>query len=268
MILGVALLVLASSPAWTDPQIRFRPVATVTMTVLSVDSGVPATLQVRVDPDDGGSGGLELDWPGRDDRTRITLTLRDESDTKSPQRLLDLRATIERDGESRELARKWTVEDGSTRLLELDRADERPLTVGLGVSIDEEPFVPRVVVVGRPVRFVVEIERWVGGKGVSLESNTLDTFLDQSVSYAFTLGGGEGLSASLQLELTPVSVVEQLLATEVQVSGRLSDGAGQRIVGRRERVLASSRQPSRIAAEPPAEGEPFDGYVFVVTAEF
>jgi hypothetical protein len=111
----------------------------------------------------------------------------------------------------------------------------------------------------------VEIQWVERGQPVTLETNTLNSFVGQPVSYAFRLGA-TGEAEALSLKLHPARRVGEALRVEVDVSGTLpgSDGDLQ-VVARKEQWFSTSGAPSTLSL---AEGDPPTGFRFLVTPSF
>jgi hypothetical protein len=114
------------------------------------------------------------------------------------------------------------------------------------------------------VRFLIAVLRVDGERTLPLETDDLHTFVGQSVEYSFRQGQDAGLEA-VRLTLLPVSVSGDLLTIDAEISGALPGADGTTLVSRRERIVASRRATSRLAA---TAGTPPAGYQFQVTPEF
>ena len=103
-----------------------------------------------------------------------------------------------------------------------------------------------------------------GDRTVLLETNQLSTFVGQSVQYAFRRGAEESLEA-VTLDLLPVSITGDLVTIQADVSGALPGSDGASLLSRHERIVASRRATSALAA---TSGTPPAGYRFQVTPDF
>ena len=255
----------ALPPAFGGPvRLERRAVASLTVSALTAAEETPP-LEFRVDPEKGARVETKVAWPQAGQTNTLRIEAVDRSEGHDPTPLIELVATlIPPDGKPRQVKRLWSVEDGATRLLVLHRAGDAAFSVGLEVSLTEEPFLPAARRVTRPVRYLVQIERLLDGQVIPLEQNTLNTFLGDPVRYAFELGDGPTDDA-LELTLTPVTVGDRVLTTRTDLSGRIPGADGPQLISRSERLLSSSGVTSRVDAQ---VGEPPRGYRFSVTPFF
>jgi hypothetical protein len=128
----------------------------------------------------------------------------------------------------------------------------------------ERAVVRTYVHVGDPVRFLVGVERIDGDRAVPLETNELHTFVGQSVEYSFRRGQDASLE-SVRLTLLPIAVSGDLITLDAAVSGALPGPDGPTLLAHHERIAASRRATSAIAA---TAGTPPAGYRFQVTPDF
>jgi hypothetical protein len=119
--------------------------------------------------------------------------------------------------------------------------------------------------VGPRVSFELQVRWFERGESVTLETNQLNTFVGQQVSYAFRLGE-TGKAAALTVRLTPARLVGQTLRVEAEVDGTLpGDDETVVAVARKEEWLTSAGTSSVLSL---AEGEPPTGFQFVVIARY
>ena len=155
------------------------------------------------------------------------------------------------------------AEEGSG-LFEVFGDAERRLVLTLQGEKADRVVVRPLASVGAPVRFLIAVERVDGERIVPLETDELNTFVGQSVEYSFRHGQDEGLEA-VRLTVLPVSVAGELLTIDAEISGALPGAGGTTLVSHTERIVASRRATSRLAA---TTGSPPAGYRFQVTPEF
>jgi hypothetical protein len=157
------------------------------------------------------------------------------------------------------------TEATETALFEVARQAGRVLTLALSGEQSERTEYHARPAVGRAVQFELDIEWLENGSSVVLETNRLNTFVGQSVSYSFQLGQpGEGRSGNI--ELLPVKLSGDTVRIEVSISGTLPDGdGGMMLVSRKEQWLATGGTTSTMSL---ATGEPPEGFRFAVIPRF
>jgi hypothetical protein len=239
--------------------LEFRP-----LTAATVEPGPSFRLEVP----ESQTATLELGilWPDPERPTTLRLSA-ERGLTPAGERVRLHAELVGADGPPTKATREITIgEEGSgTTLFEIARTRSGVLTVAVTGEMTRETSFAARPTVGRPVSFELEI-RWLeAGEPVSLETNRLNTFLGQSVSYAFKLGN-VGEAESIGLRLLPERLLGDALRIDVEVGGTLPDGAdGLSVVARREQWLATSGTTSTLSL---ASGEPPTGFQFLVTPRF
>ena len=117
---------------------------------------------------------------------------------------------------------------------------------------------------GDPVRFLVAIEGVEGDRSEVLETNELNTFVGQSVEYGFRQGVNESLE-TIRLVLLPESISGDLITIRAEISGVIPGPGGPSTISRSDRIVASRRAMSSVAA---TAGTPLAGYRFQITPDF
>jgi hypothetical protein len=117
---------------------------------------------------------------------------------------------------------------------------------------------------GDSVRFTVAVEGVEGDRSAVLETNELHTFVGQSVEYSFQQGP-EGNRESVRLVLIPESISGDLVTIRAEISGVIPGPNGPAMISRSDRIVASRRATTAVAA---TVGTPPSGYRFQVTPDF
>jgi hypothetical protein len=185
--------------------------------------------------------------------------------TPDGEAVLSCESSVSRAGQPPVVAsREIRLADGGTGLFEVFGDGTRRLLLTLRGEQVTRANVRPPSAVGAPVKFVVAVERVDGERVVLLETNELHTFVGQSVEYSFRQGADESLEA-VRLSLLPTSVSGDVVTIEADIGGALPEAGGTVLVSRRERIAASRRATSRLAA---TTGTPPAGYSFQVTPDF
>ena len=225
----------------------------------------PGPAILKVDPRDGGETELALAWPDAASESGLKLSADQATPASGMEHAVDLHAELTLpSGRTVRAQRRIELDARTTVLFEIHRHDERPLTLVIEAEASQETIVSRHPVIGAPVRFLLEVQRVEKGRTISLETNRLQAFEGQAVAYSFRLGGSPD-AESARVSLKPLRVSGSFVEIEVETDGKLPDGEGLLVVGRRERWVASRGTTSILAFE---SGEPPTGYRFLVTAYF
>lgn len=257
-------------PASAGPTVHFTHETSFDLKVSPINASPvegtsPQRLQLRVEPDREGETEFALAWPDPDTVSRLKLRADRSSVPGAMDHALDLEAELTLpDGTTVRAHRRIELDDRATSLFEVYRHGERPLTLVIEAEATRETVVSRHPVAGSPILFLLEIQRVEKGRTISLETNELRTLEGQSVSYSFRLGSGPDADAA-RVSLKPLRVREGIVEIEVETDGRLPDGDGLVILGRRERWVASRGATSTLEF---VSGEPPSGYRFLVTPVF
>jgi hypothetical protein len=266
----VALLASLSPPLWGAPkvhlvrrtiiQVKFTPLTT--STVPGTD---PLALSMVVEPDRAGETEFKVMWPEPDTVTTLKMRGAHGAPTHGRYQELTLEAEVHLpDGSKVRSSRPVQFEERTTTLFEVYRIDDQVLTLVAEIESFVETVVSRHITVGAPVRFHVEIQRVEAGRTVSLETDVLQTFVGEQVSYGFRLGSTPEADA-VRLSLRPLRLTGELLEIEVESDGTLPSEDGLVVLARNEKWVASKGVVSTLAFE---SGEPPTGYRFLVTALF
>lgn len=229
------------------------------------EGNAPGPVLLRVDPMQGGETELALAWPDPTSRSGLKLRAARATPASDMEHAVDLYAELTLpSGRTVRAERRIELDSRTTVLFEIHRHAERPLTLVIEAETSQETIISRHPVVGAPVRFLLEVQRVEQGRTISLETNQLQAFEGQAVSYSFRLGDSPDAEAA-RVSLRPLRISGSIVEIEVETDGKLPDGDRLLVVGRRERLVASKGSISTLAFE---SGDPPTGYRFLVTADF
>lgn len=204
------------------------------------------------------------DWVGVGP-VRVELTARAEGSGGQGAQSLRLEAVLTLpDGARVRTSRNSVVDKRGTILFELFRQGDRPFTLAIATAISETWEVIRMPAVGKPVRFEIEVLRIEGERTTSLERNILQTFVGQSVKYEFKLGP-DLTDDAINLRLTPMRLIDDLVEIQVNFEGRLSGSDDLTVIARDETLVVSRNSSSALTV---AAGNPPAGYEFRVTPRY
>lgn len=271
--MGAATALLALLTSSRGPTVALPPVVVEHRVVLTIEPFLvergktrPAAEKVglEVGPDSPRSAEVSFPWGrGLSGRLKIEARLVDVPED-GPARV-QCAATVVLPGKApARSTRDVALEDGSSTFYDVYEEEGRRLVLSVRSERLDRPVVLSSMHVGEPVRFLVAIERVDGDRTVLLETNQLSTFVGQSVQYAFRRGAEESLEA-VTLDLLPVSITGDLVTIQADVSGALPGSDGASLLSRHERIIASRRATSALAA---TSGTPPAGYRFQVTPDF
>jgi hypothetical protein len=265
LLLAAAFL---ASPTLATPPLYWVEEDRISVTVrpLNVeraDAEAPTTvLQV---PERGAETTLELHWPSPGEVTRVRLAIAPRPATAGAPHVLAFEAAVELpDGGRIRSQREVRFEDSTTALYDVCRVGERVLTLALVAEWSRESTLSAKRSVGAPVQLHLEVQRLAGGEAISLETNRLNTFVGEPVTYSFRLGE-PGVADALRVRLLPTGVFGDLARIEIEVSGTLPDGASVALLSRSEAWMTSRGATSALSV---ATGEPPTGFRFLVTPYF
>jgi hypothetical protein len=266
----VGLWALAAGPTQAEPAIHLVQREQLTLEIRALSSRILDAEDGSVTLVVGESAAEEIDlrlpWPDPQAPSRLRLRARRTLTPSGP--MLRLESELARPGEeasvraAREIV--FTSEE-VTALFEVARLGDRVLTLAIAGELTRvTDYSPRPVV-GAPVQFQIDIEWVERGSAQILETNQLNTFVGQSVGYAFQLGEA-GLAESLSIRLLPLQIVGNTVRLEVDVSGTLPDpGGGVVVISRKEQWLSTRETTTALDL---ASGEPPTGFRFLVTSRF
>lgn len=260
----------SAGPADAAPRIQVSRHVNIEISISPINvSAAPGTeakdLSVVARPRQPGETEIGLLWPDPDSACRLKIRVsHDQPAGRQAHAALIEAELVLADGRKVRSSRKLEFDDDQTSLFEVYRVDDRSLTLVLEARAEEETVVSRRTTVGAPVGFMVEIQRVAEGRSVTLETNYLQTFVGDPVSYSFNLGATSD-SDSVHFTLKPLRISGSLLEVEVDTSGTLPGEEGPLLLGRRENLIASQGAVSTLSFE---SGDPPTGYRFLVTADF
>jgi hypothetical protein len=220
---------------------------------------------IEVDPDEEGSVSFDLAWPDAQAPSKLTVTVVELPTSDERQHSLRFDAVLRlADGTEGKATQEIVFSEPSTGLFEVYRVAGESLTLVIEFDTVQHIKLAHYPELTAPVLFLLEVQRVIADRVISLETNRLQSFIDQPVSYSFKLGETDE-AAAIRLQLTPVRISGTLLELEVEISGTMPGDDAIAVAGRGERLIVSKHTPSTIAFE---SGNPSDGYRFIVTAVF
>jgi hypothetical protein len=267
----LALLVSATAipSGQAAPSVSMETHVLLTIDALTVDSGrsraAGVSREAEVGPFQPASVDLVVPWGPDGAPVKVRFDARLTSLTPDGEAVLLCESSVSRAGGPPVVAsREIRLAEEGSGLFEVFGDGERRLLLTLKGEQVARAVVRPPASIGAPVKFNVAVERVDGERIVLLETNELNTFVGQSVEYSFRHGQDEGLEA-VRLSLLPTAVSGDLVTIEADIGGALPGPGGTVLVSRRERIVASRRATSRIAA---TTGTPPAGYRFQVTPDF
>jgi len=267
--LSALALVLASSlPSAGQPRLKLEARLALELVPLAVEGDVTRRLDaVHLDVGDGRTERrrVEVGWSdGTVDKLEIEAT--GSPGPPDGANTLALRARwTGSDGRRIESRRRLALRQGSTAFHEVLREPGRSLTLAVVAENVQRPVLAAPSAGGRRVAFELEVEKVSGEAIVPLETNFLNTFVGEPVSYAFRRGSDETLE-QLSLELRPTRVDGEIVTVEFRLSGALHRGSEVPLyLSRYESLVTNLDTASTVSA---AVGEPPEGYRFVITPRF
>jgi len=272
---AVALLIgvgIAAAGLRAAPNVTIAKREMIVLSVSPISSGdplvstPPAPLRLEVDPQKGARGNLEIGWPDRTSTVRLDLAATEIASSGGQDHAVALEVELTlADGSRTRSARNHAFSDRSTFLFEVYRENDRPLTLVVEADTTIETTVTTALEVGAPMLLLLEIQRVDGDSIVPLETNRLNTFVGQPVSYSFRMGDRPE-SESVEVRFIPQRVVGSIAEIRVELSGKLPSPRGDvHLMSRTEQWIASRGAQSALLF---ASGDPPRGYRFLVTAEF
>ena len=265
-------LVVAACLATVFPAAALPPVVVERHVLLSVDAllvdGSNKTtrieaLTLELAPGTPEKATLRVPWGDGGGRAAITLRAELTGASEDGVPGVTCWASVALQGDKPRVSER-RIEGEATALFEVLEASGRRIVLALRTEPIDRPVVHKLAKVGDPVRFRIAVERVDGDRAVLLETNHLNTFVGQSVTYSFRLGHDASLE-DVRLELLPLSVSGDVVTIQAGISGALPGEGATAIVSRQERIVASRLATSTVSA---TTGSPPSGYRFQVTPDF
>jgi hypothetical protein len=268
-VLALALCVASVPSIRATPSVALETHVVLTIDALTVEDGRSKTLgisrEAEVGPLQPATVSVAVPWGAGGTPLKVRFDARMISMTPDGEAVLSCESSVSRAGQPPVVAsREVRLADGGTGLFEIFGDGARRLLLTLRGEQVTRAIVRPPTAAGAPVTFVVAVLRVDGERTVLLETNELHTFVGQSVEYSFRQGADETLEA-VRLSLLPTSVSGDLVTIEADIGGALPGPGGTVLVSHRERIVASRRTTSRLAA---TTGTPAAGYSFQVTPDF
>jgi hypothetical protein len=266
--LFLGLLVLASR-ALAMPHVRLVEEDEVVLTVrpmkVSVAPGAEPAVRVVKLADRGVELRYEFAWPEPEDVTKVLLRASPRPPRSGVRHVVLLEAEVTMpDGRQERSKRELVFDEEYTSLFDVRREGNRSLILAIEAVHHRETRLAVRREIGEPMQFQLEIQRVEGDNFVSLETNRLNTFVGDSVSYSFRLGE-KGQGESLTVNLTPRRLYGDLARISIEVSGMLEDGDTISMISRQEDWMTTRGSTSSLSV---AAGDPPAGFRFLVTPWF
>jgi len=218
---------------------------------------------LKIDPRDGGRIEFEIDWGTPGKPVRVELAGYPISEATDPVHRIRFESrVIDSAGRSHRAQRAVEFEGEATTLFEVYREGDRPLTLVLRGSSEIQTRIPARSTPGKQVRFRLEIQRVEEGRVTPLETNWLNTFIGEAVSYSFHLGEQ---ADKAEITLRPVRLTGDVAEIEVQLSGAFPREEGTDLTSRRENWVTTRGTATTLALE---QGDPPTGYRFSISPHF
>jgi hypothetical protein len=232
---------------------------------LGAAAGESGPHRLEVVPGRGGAVRFEIGWPEPDSRVEVDLRAVETVPPGELEWAVRLQAEVRLpDGRRVRSERTIAFDRRTTVLFELYREEGVPLTLAVTGETITATVVNQRPVVGAPVRLKLEIQRVTEGRAVTVETNRLDTFVGEPVSYAFRLRDDTGSNA-VRLQLKPLRVQGEVTEIEIELSAAVPGEENPELSSRKERWVTSRGATSTMSLE---HGDPPTGYRFLVTPDF
>ena len=268
-LLALALATMSMPTGHAAPSVAIETHVVLTIDAMTVEEGRSKTAgiarEVEIGPFRPATVDIAVSWGPETAGLSVRFEARLTSVTPDGEAVLLCESSVTRAGRSPvRSSREIRLADEGSGLFEVYGEGGRRLLLTLRGEQVARAVVRPLATVGAPVRFLVAVLRVDGERIVPLETNELNTFVEQSVEYSFRQGQDEGLEA-VRLALLPTATSGDLVTIEADISGALPGAGGTVLVSHRERIVASRRATSRLSA---TTGTPPVGYRFQVTPDF
>jgi len=267
ILLLVALL--QAAPAASMPAVRLVEKDLVLLTVQPMNAKFAPGSDRPAEQIELEDRGTELDfrfaWPDDHKTTQVLLRVSPRPPRSGAKHvvLLEAKVTLP-DGKKVRATREMVFDESYTSLFEVYRERGRTLVLAVKAEHYRDTRLTVVREPGDPIQFQLEIQRVEGDQSIALETNRMNTFVGDPVTYSFQIGEhGEGVSLSIRL--TPQKLYGDVAQIEVDVSGMLSDGEQTSMISRTEDWLTTRGATSSLSV---ATGDPPTGFKFLVTPWF
>ena len=229
------------------------------------ESGALPGKRLEIDPEEGGSLRIRLQWPVPEASSRLELRATGRPGPPDSVHAVALEAELALpDGRRSTTRRALQLQEGTTSLIEVYREGARGLTLAITAERQVRPRVRPARTFGDPVLFRLEVDAVRGEQTVALETNHLTTFMNEPVEYSFRRGEGE-MAESVRLLMTPVRRDGDVIEVQVEISGSLP-GETARVLLSRTHTLVTSRGAT--SAVTVTSGKPPVGYRFRITPDY
>jgi hypothetical protein len=264
-LVTLAALVATSwlSRSFAAPAIRMEPAASLRAEVVLTGPDLPGTigfLEVESLPGQPATASIDLPWPAG-----ARLALRLAGDFDSSATTVEAEVTVVRGDEAlSRTARRLAVGGSSSTIWEVHRAQGRRILLGVRVERLARPAVPPPPRVGAQVAFRLFVERVQGDAITLLETNDLNTFVGEPVSYSFRRGAGIE-EERIRVGVSPLRILDDVVQVSLDLEARLPGEDAPPPFRRTQTLFVTRGVESRVVV---ATGDPPSGYRFRLVAEF
>lgn len=265
VLLAVLAALIVGGTVCHAEGVRLERSYTAVFEVRSITADAPDSppRTIEIDPRDGGLIEFDVDWGTAGKPVHVRLEGYPISEATDPVHRIRFESrVIDTGGRSHRAQRAVEFEGETTMLFEVYREGDRPLTLVLRGSSEMQTRLPTHSIPGEQVRFRLEIQRVEEGRVIPLETNWLNTFVGEAVSYSFRLGDQ---ADSAEISLRPIRLTGDVAEVEVQLSGAFPREEGTDLTSRRENWVTTRGTSTTLALE---EGEPPTGYRFSISPHF
>jgi hypothetical protein len=269
IVLALALWASGFPPGHTAPAVDLQTRVVLKIEGLAIEGDHASTVgvprEVELVPSVPAEVDFDVPWGTAPQKVSVHFSARLTSVTPGGEAVLICESSTTGQGRPPVVAsREIRLADEGSGLFEVFGDGQRRLVLTLHGEQVRRAVVRPPTTVGAPVKFTIAVERVEGERTALLETNELHTFVGQSVEYSFRQGQNDGLE-TVRLSVLPVAISGDVITIEAEISGALPGAGGTTLVSHAERIVASRRATSRLAA---TTGAPPMGYQFQETPDF
>jgi hypothetical protein len=257
----------SSNPVLAPPPIVAVEEESLVLEIRALTVAPERSATLTVEPGQRATGALLLPWPASDRELRIGLEARAAGRRAEGGAIeLELVALVPRSGGPPSRAvRRLAVGERATTLFEIARDETAgPLTLVVSSERVTETVLRTGPILDRPVRLRLELQEVAAGHARSLETNSLDTIVGETVGYGFRFDEA-GQPVSLEVSLRPLEIRGESIELRLAIAGSIPGADAPQIVARTEEWVSARGAASSFDV---TTGEPPSGYRVVVTPVF